>query len=104
MNALALALTIGQLASPPEPVRAAVQTDCRICLRTYVYNPGWPDGREKIREECGFTPTTVADMRARQSQIATQGTYSFRNWEDWGTWYGPSRIESVEAALQPPCY
>jgi hypothetical protein len=57
-----------------------------------------------IREECDYTPETLQSLRARQSQIAVEGTYSFRHWEDWGTWYGPHRIESVQAALQPPCY
>jgi hypothetical protein len=104
MNPLILAATIGQLALPPEPVRAAVQTDCEICLLTYVHNPGWPDGREMIHEECGFTPATAAEMRARQLAIATQGNFSFLSLEDWGTWYGPHRIESVQAVLLPPCY
>ena len=43
-------------------------------------------------------------MRERQQQIAMQGTYSFVNLEDWGTWYGPHRIESIQPVLLPPCY
>jgi hypothetical protein len=104
MSPLILAVAVAQLALAPEPVRAPVTRDCLICLLTYIHQPAWPDGRELIREECGFDPTTVLAMRARQLHIATEGTYSFRHWEDWGTWYGPNRIESVQAALQPPCY
>ena len=103
MNALLLAATLGQLALPPEPVRAPVAAECKICLLTYIHNPLYSDGREMVREECDYRPGTVAAMRARQLQIATEGVYSYRHWEDWGTWYGPSRIESVEPILQPPC-
>lgn len=104
MRTIALFAMVGQLALPPEPVRAPVQADCTICLLTYIHKPAFPEEREMILEECDFTPTNVLAMRTRQLQIATEGTYSYRHWEDWGAWYGPHRIESVEAVLQPPCY
>lgn len=103
MNALVLAVAVGQLALPAEPVRAPVQSDCAICLLTYIHNPLFSDGREMISSECAFTVAMMVTVRARQAQIATEGTYSYRHWEDWGTWYPPHRIDSVEAALQPPC-
>lgn len=103
-HAFVLAVTLGQPAMAAEPPRAPVNTDCQICLVTYIHNPAHPGGVEAIREECDFSPTTVASMRARQQQIVTEGTYSYRHWEDWGTWYGPHRIESAQPMLQPPCY
>jgi hypothetical protein len=87
-----------------EPARTPVASECRICLVTYVHNPVYPNGQQMIREDCDFSPTTVAAMRQLQLQIATQGTYSFLSLEDWGTWYGPHRIESVRPVLLPPCY
>jgi hypothetical protein len=123
MNPLILAATIGQLAVspatecasgestkverrafPPEPERAPTDAVCRICLLTYIDNPLFPTGLEMIREECDFTVLTVLEMRSRQVQIATEGNYSYLHWEDWGTWYGPHRIQSVIPVLQPPCY
>jgi hypothetical protein len=61
-----------------------VTTECRICLVTYVHNEGSPDGHQMIREDCDFSPTTVATMRQLQLQITNQGTYSFLSLEDWG--------------------
>jgi hypothetical protein len=103
MNPLILAVAFSRLAMPQEPVRAHVDPSCKICLNAYIENPAAPGGRELIRSECTFTLETIASLRSRQAQIAREGTYSLRNWEDWGTWYPPHRIESVEAALQPPC-
>jgi hypothetical protein len=123
MHALILALMIGDLAVPPaterttiepqkvarqampaEPERAPVQPGCTICLLTFIHNPLSPAGQEMIREECGYQAVAVSAIRDRQLQIANEGNISWRHWEDWGTWYGPHRIESVVPALQPPCY
>jgi hypothetical protein len=104
MSPLVLALVVAELAMAPEPARAPVETGCRICLMTYIHKEGAADGHELIRTECGFTPQTVAAMRPRQIQIATQGTFTVRDREDWGTWYGPDQIESSQPLLQPPCY
>jgi hypothetical protein len=89
---------------PPEPERAPVQTDCTICLLTFIHNPLFPTGQEMIREECDYAPSTMGALRSRQLHIAIEGNYSWRHVEDWGTWYGPHRIESVVPVLQPPCY
>ena len=104
MSPLILAATIGQLALPAEPAHTPVTTECEICLVTYVHNAGYPNGQQLIREDCGFTPTTMRNMRELQQEIATHGTYSYLSLEDWGTWYGPHRIESVQPVLLPPCY
>jgi hypothetical protein len=90
--------------TPEEPEHEAVETGCTICLLTFIHNPLFPTGQEMIREECGYVVSAIAQVRARQLQIAIEGNYSWRNVEDWGTWYGPNRIESVVPALQPPCH
>jgi hypothetical protein len=122
MNPLILAVAVAQLAMPPQTEGAAIETEkagrlrlppetdrgtdpfeCEICLLTYIHNPASPSGREKIREDCGFSTLEMPDVRAHQLQIAVEGIYSARTPEDWGTWYGPHRIESVEPRVQPPC-